>query len=102
MIDEVPEPNPPLSPEEESAVEALTQSDIEFIDTAVLSSARPHWQKAAMVVTRAVEKLEARYPQLSYVFYAMRIQALADQGRLESQGDLDHMRFSEVRLPDES
>jgi hypothetical protein len=42
MSDEVPEPNPPLSPEEESAVEALTQSDIEFIDTAILSGARTH------------------------------------------------------------
>jgi hypothetical protein len=55
-----------------------------------------------MVVIRTVEKLEARYPQLTYVFYAMRIQTLADQGRLESQGDLNYMRFSEVRLPDES
>jgi len=52
-----------------------------------------------MVVIRSIEKLEQRYPDFSCAFYAQRVQILADQGRLESQGDLDYMRFSEVRLP---
>jgi hypothetical protein len=62
----------------------------------------PRWQKVAMVVARSTDKLESRYPDISSAFYAQRIQILADQGRLESQGDLDYMRFSEVRLPRES
>jgi len=55
-----------------------------------------------MVVSLASKKLGTRYPQFSYVFYAERIRALADFGRLESQGNLSYMRFSEVRLPNEN
>jgi hypothetical protein len=101
MSDEVPQANPPLSPKEASAVAMLSPTDVEFIDATILSCALPRWLKVAMVVTRTEEKLEAKYPQLSYIFYAMRIQNLADRGRLVSQGDLEYMRFSEVRLPDE-
>jgi hypothetical protein len=102
MTDEVPEPNPPPSPAEASAIAMLSPTDVEFIDSTILSCALPRWQKVAMVVIRTEEKLEVRFPQLSYIFYAMRIQDLAARGRLESQGDLDYMRFSEVRLPQES
>jgi hypothetical protein len=102
MTDEVPAPNPPLSAAEQSAAARLTSSDIAFIDSAVLSCALPRWQKLARIVGRTMDKLESRYPDFLESFYAQRVQILADQGRLESQGDLNYMRFSEVRLPHES
>src|SRR6185503_16499733 len=102
MTEEVPEPNPPLGAEEQSAAASLTSDDFAFIDSAILSCALPRWQKVAMVIIRALEKLEPRYPVFSSAFYAQRVQILADEGRLESQGDLDYMRFSEVKLPNES
>lgn len=77
----------------------LSPTDLELIDGTILACALPRWQKVATVVIRAEEKLAAGFPQLSYVCYAMRIQDLAGRGRLEAQGDLDSMRFSEVRLP---
>ena len=52
MTDEVPEPNPPLSPAEASAIAMLSSKDFEFIDATVLSCALPRWQKVAMVVIR--------------------------------------------------
>jgi hypothetical protein len=52
-----------------------------------------------MVVVQTMEKLADRFPQFSDVFYAERIRALAEQGRLDSQGNISYMRFSEVRLP---
>jgi len=54
-----------------------------------------------MVVSLAIDKLQNRYPEFSELFFAERIRLLAKQGRLESQGNLRYMRFSEVRLPDE-
>ena len=102
MSDEVPIPNRPLSPEEVSCFGRLSQEDIAIIDDAVLSCALPRWRKVAMIVGRAKEKLEEQYPEFSYVFYAERIRVLAEQGRLESQGNLSYMRFSEVRLPNEN
>ena len=102
MTDEVPEPNPPLSGQEQSAAASLTSDDFASIDSAILSCAIPRWQKVAMIISRAIEKLESRYPVFSSAFYARRVQILAAEGRLESQGDLDYMRFSEVKLPNES
>jgi Protein of unknown function len=102
MSREVPVPNPPLSRKEASAFAKLSQQDKAAIDDGILSCVRPRWQKVTMVVSVAENKLGGRYPQFSYVLYAERIRLLAKQGRLESQGNLRYMRFSEVRLPDEN
>ena len=102
MNREVPKPNPPLSPEEESAIAKLTREDFDVIDAVLLSCAEVRWLKLAMVVSRAKEKLGSRFPEFSDSFYAMRVQALNDLSRLESKGNLGYMRFSEVRLHRES
>jgi len=102
MCDEVPIPNGPPSDEELACFGKLTHRENEEIDKAVLSCAFPRWRKVAAIVGFAMNKLETRYPQFSDVFYAERIRVLVEQGRLESQGDLSYMRFSEVRLPDEN
>lgn len=99
MSREVPEPNPPLSAEEESAAVKLTREDLRVIDETLLSCTSDRWQKLAMVVVRAKERLESKYPVFSHTFYAMRVEHLCCLNHLESQGDLDYMRFSEVRLP---
>ena len=102
MSREIPEPNPPLNREEELAAAKLKSEELALIDATVLSCVAARWQKLALVVVRAKEKLESNYPEFSPTFYAMRVQALDELGRVESQGDLDYMRFSEVRLPHES
>jgi hypothetical protein len=102
MSKEVPVPTPPLSGEELAAFQKLTSEELAAIDDAVLSCAFPQWRKVAMVVGQTMEKLADQFPQFSAVFYAERIRALADKGRLESQGDLSYMRFSEVRLPEKT
>ena len=102
MSPEVPIPNPRLSRKEAAAYAKLSPEDIAAIDDSIITSALPHWRKVAMVVSIAEKKLQGRYPQFSYVLYAKRIRLLAKQGRLESQGNLRYMRFSEVKLPDEN
>jgi hypothetical protein len=102
MTPEVPIPNPPLSRKEASAFAKLSEQNKAAIDTGVLSCVLPRWQKVAMVVSLAEKKLAAQFPEFSYVLYAKRIRLLAKQGRLDSQGNLRYMRFSEVRLPDEN
>jgi hypothetical protein len=102
MSREIPIPNSPLSPEEASAFAQLSKKEIAEIDDAILSCATPHWQKVARMVSLAEKKLGTKYPQFSYSLYAERIQLLAKEGCLESQGDLSYMRFSEVRLPHEN
>jgi len=102
MSREVPIPNPPVSPEEVAAFARLSAEEVAGIDDAILCCATPHWQKVAMMVVSAEKKLATKYPQFSYVLYAERIRLLAERRRLESQGGLSFMRFSEVRLPHEN
>jgi len=102
MSREVPIPNDPISPGEEAAFFRLRNDEVKEIDDAILACATPHWQKVARMVSLAEKQLSSKYPQFSYSLYAERIRLLAEEGRLESQGDLSFMRFSEVRLPHEN
>jgi hypothetical protein len=96
-MDEIPIPNPPLSPREVALLSQLKAQDVDAIDAAVLSCTHDHWRKVAMVVSLSMEQLSHRYPGLSDVFYAERVRSLVESGKLVSQGNLSYMRFSEVR-----
>ena len=39
------------------------------------------------------------FPDVPDIYYAQRVRHLVEVGKLESQGDLHYMRYSEVRLP---
>ena len=99
MTEEIPQPNPPLSAEEHSAAAKLTDADLQIIDAAILANSSNRRLKVARVVTATEDALRNRYPELSYLSYAQRLIRLAEEGRLESQGNLKHIRFSEVRTP---
>ncbi len=78
----------------------LTDTDLQIIDAEILANSSNRWHKVARVVVWTEKALNDRYPGLSYIFYAHRLRSLAEEGRLESQGNLEYMRFSEVRIPE--
>ena len=39
------------------------------------------------------------FPNIPDIYYAQRVRRLVAVGELESQGNLEYMRYSEVRLP---
>jgi hypothetical protein len=72
-------------------------SNIDF-DKMLLERATERWQKAARIIGQIMTEIgESDWPGDEYL--AERLQALAASGALESQGDLSHIRLSEVRLP---
>ena len=81
-------------------MEKLTDADLEVIDGAILANSSSRWLKVARVVAWTEKALTDRYPGLSYIFYAQRLIHLVEEGCLESQGNLEYMRFSEVRIPE--
>ena len=89
----------PLTPDEEAEVTRLTGEDIGAIDAALMSSVVQNWRKLARVVAQAIEKTEKRFPSVPDIFYAQRVMALRDAGKVDSHGHLRRMRYSEVRLP---
>lgn len=99
MEEETPIPDPPLTPEQEAKVAQLTESAIEAIDNTLMSNAKNQWRKVAMVVGVTMNHLQDRVRGIPDLFYAQRVRKLVEAGRLESQGNLAYMRFSEVRLP---
>ena len=75
----------------------LTKKDIEIIDQAILSCAKNHFLKQAMLVLKAQKKVEQRLHPISLTIYSMRIQYLVNKKLLEAKGNLKVMRGSEVR-----
>jgi len=92
----------PLSPEEETIVASLSDDFIQKVDCALLSHAKPSWRKVAMLVGLTMMDSDLRVPGLPDLFYSIRIRKLVEMGLFESVGDLDYMRFSDIRLPQES
>ena len=78
----------------------MTASDSD-IDVAILAVSRPSWRKVAFIVGRAAKHIGTEFAETenAYQIVAKRIQALAADGRLASQGNLEKWRFSEVKIP---
>lgn len=102
MEEEIPVPDPPLSPEQEALVAQLTSEQIEEIDAVLISNAKRRWRKVAMLVGLAMSQLQNRVRGIPDLYYAQRVRKLVASGRLESEGNLSYMRFSEVRLPEQT
>jgi len=92
-------PDPPLSKEEAKVVASLSSEFVARIDAELLSHARPLNRKVAMLVAKAMGNPQVRVPGLPDLFYAQRVRELVAKGQLVAEGNLDFMRFSEVRLP---
>jgi len=99
LKEETPVPDPQLTPGQKALVEKLSNEQIQEIDNLLLSYAKPSWRKVAMLVGLAITDEKVRVEGIPYVFYSQRVRALVENGYLESQGNLQFMRFSEVRLP---
>ena len=68
------------------------------LDEAILSVLKRDWLKTARIITRAATICNDRLVPIDYEVIGARIQALADDGRNEAQGNLSMWRHSEVRL----
>ena len=91
-------PDPPLTIEQIELVNKLNEIDIKRIDKTLLSNTCKYWRKVARVVGTTMLELSEHMPGIPNVFYAQRIKHLVEEGKLEAQGNLDIMRYSEVRL----
>jgi hypothetical protein len=50
-----------------------------------------------MVVARTMEVLDDRVVALPDIYFAQRVRYLVETGKLDSQGELSRIRYSEVR-----
>ena len=78
-------------------INKLTPDQVKRIDEVLLSNTATQWRKVARVVGSAMMQLKGEYPGLPDVYYSGRIAELVTAGKLQSQGNLRRMRFSEIR-----
>lgn len=90
-------PDGALNPDEEAEVLLLTAVDLQSIDDCLLSHTSLQWQKVARVVGSTLMAIGDRFPKIPDLFYSQRIKYLAESGALEVAGDLNRMRYSEIR-----
>ena len=92
-------PSTLLEPDEQDAVSRLTAAQTREIDEFLLAACAPSWKKVASVVGMASTRGSNQFADIPYGYFVQRVKVLVEAGQLESQGNLDHMRHSEVRLP---
>ncbi len=92
------EPDDVLDEAEHAVVSALRPSDLALIDGALMAECVTSWRKSARVVMGAMKVLDQTIPDLPVALYAQRIATLVQSRHLQSQGNLRHLRFSEVKL----
>jgi len=98
--DEDPEPDPPLTEEQQARVDQLTAEELQMIDDALIADACSQFRKVARIVGTAMMATEDSIKHIPDLFYAARVRKLVEEGRLVSEGNLEYMRFSEVKLPE--
>lgn len=94
-----PQPDGNLSEEEQARVDQLSEEELSFIDRTIIESTSNQWRKVARVVGTTMSATPDAFKLAPDIYYAKRVAKLVSEGKLESQGNLDYMGFSEVRLP---
>ena len=71
----------------------------DLVDQAILACCKPQFLKVARILGDVAVALKVPIDvDRDLDFISDRIKALVKAGRLESQGDLDRWRYSEIRL----
>lgn len=92
-------PDTELDGDQQAIVAGLTAEQVALIDGRLIAECSTSWRKVARVAIPIVLEPPEGIAEVPDGYLARRVQVLVASGRLESQGNLDYMRFSEVRLP---
>ena len=93
-------PDEPMTPEEAAVAASLSAAMVERIDARLVSYAQQRPRKVAMVIGLTMGDMDVSVPGLPDVYYAQRIKALVAKALLVAEGNLDYMRYSEIRRAD--
>ncbi len=96
----VPErqPDPNLNKEQQAKVQALSSGAVRKIDELLLAHVAFEWRKVASVVGSSMTDENFNFESIPDIYLAQRVIKLVETEKLESQGNLQFMRYSEIRL----
>ena len=90
--------DPPLTQEQLKLVSNLSEAELNYIDSTLLSNVSSQWRKAARVIGTTMSEKDNKITGIPDIYYSQRLSRLVKKGLIESQGNLQAMRYSEVRL----
>ncbi len=88
---------PILTERQKEKIAKLTKDEVNNIDKLLLKNITPQWQKVAKIVGISMFSSPLKIKDIPDIYYAQRIEKMAKKGIIESQGNLQSMRHSEVR-----
>ena len=89
----------PLSPEEAAIYANLSEADLREIDAVILEDCVRYGRKVARVVGTTFMHAKFKNRDIPVSCFAQRVVELVNQGKLIAEGNLNYMRYSEIRLP---
>jgi len=89
--------NQPLSTLDIKRISTLKQAEIQFIDDTILSCISSTYKKQALVVISTRQKVEHKLPSIPLTYFSLRIQKMVEKGLIISLGNLNYLRYSELR-----
>jgi hypothetical protein len=89
----------PLSPEDAQVYATLSEADLHEIDSVILADCVRYGRKVARVVGTTFMSPKFKDRDIPISCFAQRVVELVKQGKLIAEGNLNYMRYSEVRLP---
>lgn len=92
------DPDTQLTAEQQAQVDRLTTIKLAEIDEALLRAANTIWQKQALIIGQVMTATHCKQLELPDVFYSTRLKLLVEQEKLTAMGNLNHMRYSELKL----
>lgn len=92
------DPDAQLTTEQQAQVDRLTTVQLAKIDEALLSVVNATWQKQALIIGQVMIATHCKQLELPDVFYSTRLKFLVEQKKLTAMGNLNHMRYSELKL----
>jgi len=89
---------PDLTQAQKDLVAKLSTDQVAKIDHEILSIASNRFLKVSFIVGTVMGYSSASVKGIPDVYYSQRIAHLVAIGKLESQGNMKNMRYSEVKL----
>ena len=89
--------DPPMTEDQLQVTSKLTDTELAKIDSQLLKNSAIQYRKSARVIGATMMDLKSEFQHIPDVFFSSRLMHLVEQNKLEAQGNLRRMRYSEVR-----
>lgn len=87
-----------MNKEEIDFTSKLSIQKLNYIDELLLEVSTNQYKKVSIIIAYILNNPNIHIKGIPDIFYIQRIKLLVNNGLLQSQGNLDSIRFSEIKL----